>query len=521
MLGLTASQAQKRTFSVRTAGSLLLFLILATSLVACQKKDEGGSGTARPPAQMKLPGESQPQTDQPISTPAPAAPQIPLPGPPPKYREIVNALVQEAIQNGYRDSKNGVLRQSHSSSPGYFIPHCAEGVDCRSKFVGIALTSKTGAGASCSGVLIAKDLVLTNRHCAKMVVERANDSFDSGSIWLAFPRSKKDLESDEVYGLVQNVVLLSPEDIATPLSSPDWAILKIKESMPIPRDVRLPKINRDGIKEGKIYYVYSRSPYADAADPNAVEKRACKAVYRTAFATWLDRPLLPVIELSDCPIGPGNSGAPIYNEEGELVGIIGGQFNPKLLQALSSLAILNWGVLDSPKGFSNIGWGMTMACIPDLDDPNKELPGDCDLESREAPLMQLPESALEKAKQVLAEVTPPSDKFHYSIVRAAPAPSAFAYIGQALVFQTPDCILPEALASLQNGEVTLNLNSSGVMLSAEGVPLDKAATLHRHEVKLVFDLDTLRKNQAAVPMSLQLSDPVINLHRGELRLCMH
>ena len=423
-------------------------------------------------------------------------------------------MIEDAVRGDFRHSRAGTSIYGGSSS--YQEIYCAQGSECRSKFVEVNLNDGEH-GARCSGVLLAKDLVLTNRHCARFVVSHANLSFGRGSIDIVLPKLRK-TDANNSISLVQNLVLISPDSVPNPLSSPDWAILGLDPSFPLPADVVIPRISREGIKDGETYTVYAKSPFGDAKEPDAIEKRQCKAVYKTIFAPWQDRPLLPVFELSDCPIGPGNSGSPIFDKAGALVGIIGGQFAPSLLQSLSELA-RHWNLIDSPTGLANVGWGMSLACIPDLDDPHAQLPADCDEQGTEIHPIQLLPEAISQSERALDEAPKNTDVFRFKNVRATPDKGPLFTISQMLELSVPDCIHAAALDKLDGDNVTLDLNKGGIMFSSVGRPTATAAKVQGEEMTLKFDRRLLSSSKRTA-LTVTVGKDIV-LYRGDLEICEH
>lgn len=485
-------------------------ICLATVITACSSSRQQDKNAALIPEQIDIAGRTQPQSTDPAA-------KIPAPQALVKtYRQLVAERVTNATAGDFRNLKTGL--SSNSSGIGYTAINCAAGVDCTNKYVEVILASGD-SGGYCSGVLIAKDLLLTNRHCAQLVIKTANTSFNGGGVAILFPDQKKSENPEMNFGMAQNLIVISPTEVLNPVQSPDWAIFKINSDFTIyPKKFTPPKLNREGIKDGEKYYVYAKSPYANSKDPNAIEKRECVANYRTVFSPWMDRADLPVIELSDCPIGPGNSGAPIYNGDGELVGIIGGQYQPELLANLGALAEHAWGLLKPGTGFLNIGWGMNLACIPDLDHADSELPAGCDSSGIGMSAIDFPETVKAEAEAQLASVKVPTEQFDFEASRATVESNGFAPISQALMLQVPTCIHQGALKGLSEGKVHFKLNSSGIALSPEGIPLKSAGLLMTNEVTAVFDRQTLMKRSVA-QMSIMLDNTPIILYQGNLKVC--
>lgn len=455
----------------------------------------------------------------PTATPLPSAtPAEPTPSPTPArpYTELVTEGLRASQEGAFRAKDTGWLRGSFSDLGASTMANtCAEGVDCRIKYIQVVLGKPTAMG-TCSGVRIAKDLVLTNRHCVRLITEQPNSGFD-GSGFAVLPKNPSDPWGETTS--ISNLVLISPKNVAGPIAGPDWAILKLLvQAPPFAADVPVPKINRDGFKDGESYFVYAPSPYANASNPLAIEKRECKAVYRTIFAPSFDRPLNTVVAFAGCPIGPGNSGAPIYNKDGELVGIIAGQFVPATMEALSLIAATDFGLLASPQ-FGHVGFGMNMACIPDLDSP-APLPEDCNAGfGQKSAKVTVSDDLAKTAIDRLTALPQPSEKFEFRAVPAvANERQAIATLAQVLFVQAPECVKPDVLRSLTNDDLKFKANFAGVALSQEGSLLPRLAPLQSKDAKLILDLEVL-KTRGEAEYELDLVSDRMPLHLGKLTTC--
>jgi hypothetical protein len=473
----------------------LVFILCTVAILGCQKPPSTSSAspqvvtTEAPPAQ-------------------PASPPPPTPRP---YTEQVGETLAEAIEKGYRNQTTGESERSNGGhvNRGY----CAKGVDCTNKFVSIGINFPNGDVGACSGVAVSKNLVLTNRHCVKPITEKANSGFRGGNLLIGYPQPSKN-DHGEGFGIhfASNVVLMSPTDVPHAINSPDWALISLTKElgMKMPEGYRIPKMNRDGFKEGETYFVYSKPASAAAADEQAIEKRACRAIYKTVFAPWFDRPQLPVVLLADCPIGPGNSGSPIYNKKGELVGIIGGQFSPQLLEILSNIAHGTFGLL-TEKPFQPMGWGMPLSCIPDLDHPDLELPADCNQgPSSLTAQVELPQFD-DIAKQLGDRA--PSNVFRFETVRANMNGTAVQPLTQALVLSVPSCLLSGATL-----EKSVIVNASGLIVNEFGVLQSTPAAKQTLPVDFKIDEERFAREGSA-PYELFLLGSKFGIHRGVLSRC--
>ncbi len=404
-----------------------------------------------------------------------------------------------------RSNETVTKRYEGSNSISWDSKYCAMGVDCVNKVVNVY----TSFG-SCEGVLVAKDQVLTNRHCIEPVISQGQFS---GLIAVMAPMKKARRDAIGPVGYVLNVRFLSPTKFEAEGLRPDFALLTLREPI---KGVVPAKLNFEGIKNGETYFTYGHSPYGDAKEPRAIEKRTCKAVYNTTFSPNFAGPYFPVVKFADCVIGPGNSGSPIYNGEGELVALMGGQFSPQNTLQLSKLALLSLRNTKSPLTY--IGWGTNLACMTVIFDSSKPIPSDCDVGFKSSMKQtKFSESFTEKLHSVFTSVPISDQRFRYKLARASETEKISGFITQALMLRVPDCIEPAALEALTSNTIVAEeiFYSSGILskyweITSETTPL----------LTLSMDINVDRQKLKSNGISaLDIGIGPVSFYTGELKVC--
>lgn len=427
-----------------------------------------------------------------------AFPELSLAGENPSYSQT---MLQNQLK--WLEQSGSAKESKRFRSRSFEKYWCAPGVDCQDRVVIVHLSDGT-----CSGVMVAKDIVLTNRHCSEVVVENPYDSF-TGSFAVARPeRNSKKSENNVTFA--KDLIAVSSADFTSGgMFSPDFAFVRLdrelKDSTPV-------TMNFEGLKDGETYFIYGVSPYSDGKK-NVIERRECVARYNTTFAAHWRRPKDAIAVFADCPIGPSNSGSPIFNKDGELVGLIGGQIAPDATQTLSQLS-RELGVSD--RGLTSIGWGTNLACMPDIRDLNKPIAAECDIAFASDVLSaEIPAGDLEK---VSAEVKTTSDGiYEFQVQRANVTQSIFGLVSQAMFITVPDCIHSGALKRLNKKNQVTKLRYSALKLNPYYEFTSETSGLRETAGYFNFDVKQLRRNGTA-PLTVGILGD-IPIYEGTIKVC--
>ena len=224
----------------KTSGVAFAYCALLVLSACSRHEDKRPSAMAqanKAPSDVEIPGKTPERADGDSAKPsgipttgsnadAPAATKT--------YSQLVNDATAVALQGDYRHLSTGVRDLgsggfSFGSSPTW----CAPAVKCQDRYAQISIVSPSGSQFECSGVVLAKDLVLTNRHCAEIVSPEANQSFGMASIAVTSPGAEQGGGPGSSFGNVENVVAIAPPNLRKgPTGTADWAILKMKAYAP-------------------------------------------------------------------------------------------------------------------------------------------------------------------------------------------------------------------------------------------------------------------------------------------------
>lgn len=388
---------------------------------------------------------------------------------------------------------------------------CADGVDCKDYVVSV-----TSSAGNCAGVLLTPTIAMTNRHC---IEDLATELFGDLTATISVVVPKRFASSERVSGelyisFVKRVVGLSPKQFSVDGMQPDYAFLELQEELSGAENRRL---NFSGIQDGETYFIYA-TPAAGATGQSALafERRACRAVYQITSASFFDSPKDPIILFPDCPIGPANSGSPIYNADGELVGLIAGQMRPSTILSLQMLA-LSFGVSTLEQPLTNVGWGVNLACIPDISNLDRPLPIECDVDFA-SPTQNLiiPADLQSRLRGDLSGVGLEDDKFKYKLALSNVPADITKTIFQGMMLQVPDCVRPEAVSDLQDQQ-QIELNYSALKLSPLWILLEETTGPKKQNFQLQIEKS---KFQGGAETTMQLELPGgLRVYKDSIKVC--
>ncbi|MBX9768984.1 MAG: S1 family peptidase, partial [Bdellovibrionales bacterium] len=184
----------------------------------------------------------------------------------------------------------------------------------------------------CTQSLISPTRILTNAHCLKAGA-KAGDAVTS--TYAIFPATSAKYDPAGVVRAVERIKVLSVVRVSNfdraAKMSPDFAILELER--PVTTRPVLPIAQRE-FKDGDRYQVVAMWPlkdYSEHPDPTkrkvtpvgALQRRyACKALLKTVITSFFKDGSDPFFALFGCPAPGGNSGSPILNPAGEIIGIL-------------------------------------------------------------------------------------------------------------------------------------------------------------------------------------------------------
>lgn len=354
------------------------------------------------------------------------------------FPKVYSEAVARNIENLSRSTQ-----APHNSSYSTVIKRCLS-KDCQNKFVSIIIASPEGT-FTCSGVPLAKNIVLTNFHCINQLAFDPSKNVFTAGIYIQPPTYKTQFS---LAVRAKKVVAHSPMNFYNSqlMGHPyamDYAILELESDL----EITPPKINYTyGLNDGENYTVLEFSPYAasDFDEKRTLREYKCKAIHNSIYAPAVKSKSFPISFFSDCPIGPGNSGSPIYNSKGELVGIISGQFNPMRLDYLSVFSN-EFGILKSR--LKNVGWGNMLTCIPKIENgiASPVVGSECDNELSSIASKNstsLSQKKINEMESYLAKSRTQNSLFRFTPSRLNITRSGFLYMWALglVVADVPECI---------------------------------------------------------------------------------
>lgn len=199
---------------------------------------------------------------------------------------------------------------------------CADINDCPDYVARLVITDQTRTW-SCTGFLIDPQTIATAGHC--LPANQSSGQSCAGQIYALFPQqsslTKAPLECEKILEVQRG----GEGDY-------DFAFLKLKESYPAPY---VAKINRDNRLNGQKTSLYKVDPNLENDKLAYLSKTTCELNDSSLLSLTFSSPRASQIQYSGCKTVQGNSGAPVINSRGEIVGI-----HNSSLKATSAISLL-------------------------------------------------------------------------------------------------------------------------------------------------------------------------------------
>lgn len=207
-----------------------------------------------------------------------------------------------------------------------------------------ALVSNVGV---CTAFLVSENTVITNNHCVPAELKTEGASC-SGKIKFIFPEmdgyAKEEIDCETIKRI---------SDMSSETISMDVAIIRLKVTT---RRAPL-QVSLDGLANGDEVRVIKIDPDASGGTQKRV---TCFALQNSLANPFYKNSGSPLFLVRDCEIVRGNSGSPMLNKNGQVIGVI---------SAVGATTIDN-----SKKAEGHISLGTNLACYRDLSFTNNFKP---------------------------------------------------------------------------------------------------------------------------------------------------
>ncbi|MBC7396012.1 MAG: trypsin-like peptidase domain-containing protein [Bdellovibrionales bacterium] len=193
---------------------------------------------------------------------------------------------------------------------------CRNPQDCPSAVGLLTFITSEGAGM-CTAFLIAPDLAMTNSHC--IADEFRQNSVSIGTrMKLMFPGTTL-LASESIP--VREIIFFSELTSSKQAigKRPDYALLRLEKSV-LDRSPLL--LEQSGFQDNQAFKIYSVTPRSKTAIFGQVEVKPCETMMNSAVQPSYHDPFTPVVSFSGCEVKHGNSGSPMVNAKGAVIGLV-------------------------------------------------------------------------------------------------------------------------------------------------------------------------------------------------------
>jgi hypothetical protein len=262
------------------------------------------------------------------------------------------------VSEGFQPRNVKIVEDARSAARAGRL-YCPYEGECNPAVALISVVTSEGL-ERCSGVLISPDEVLTNDHCVNHslslsgweTVRKRLPCQDNIFVHFAgqSDRGTVDVGCSEV----------SYRSGESGIASKDYAVIKLNRRL---SDIEPVKLSSRGFMDGETSVIYRvQMGTFDGVYGGNQDRLECQASYGTFLYQKLQTPDSPLMTFGDCAIQAGNSGSPIFNQNGEMGALVQGYLT--VLHERIQIEDLSALLLDGV--FGEVGIGTQAACMAEL-----------------------------------------------------------------------------------------------------------------------------------------------------------
>ncbi|MEC9283181.1 MAG: trypsin-like serine protease [Bdellovibrionota bacterium] len=230
------------------------------------------------------------------------------------------AIDSDSATSKFKIKSNALLAQKNVSI------QCIDQKECPEYALGIVgvreVTNKNNKEYEvygCSGTLIEKDVILTNRHCLPIASSRVGDKCEGLEILFAQTQSQ---DAEKVS--CKEVLAISNDFTGDTADKPDWVILRLKKSL----NRKTATTNNSGVPAFEKLVSYPVTFSIIGVDENknmyaTIQKNSCHARMDHLLSVKYNHPKsYNLAGVCDYNVINGNSGSALFNENQEILGLM-------------------------------------------------------------------------------------------------------------------------------------------------------------------------------------------------------